>query len=250
FARDPGKALVREHVERGGRAAVLDGSDLVHLDGRETWKLGAIGELPFLFGGAAAHNVSNALGAIAVAFELGLDAAGIRAGLARFASDPADNPGRLNEFDLGGVRALCDFAHNPHGMKALVSMIRALPAKRRLVILGQAGDRDDESIRELVRLTVASAPERIVLKEMPEHLRGRAPGAVVELIASELEQLDYPAERIERAADEMDAVRKALEWAQPGDLLLLLLHAQRKAVLERLERVRRAGWTPGKPLPL
>jgi len=144
---------------------------------------------------------------------------------------------------------LCDFAHNPHGMSAMISMIRALPAKRRLVILGQAGDRDDASIRELVRLTVEADPERVVIKEMPEHLRGREPGAVVRLIADELAHLGYPGERVERASDEMDAVRKALRWAAPGDLLLLLLHAQRKAVLEWLERVRRVEWVPGRPLP-
>ncbi|MEO6711094.1 MAG: Mur ligase family protein [Planctomycetota bacterium] len=249
FTREADHPLVRLHVARGGAAAVLDQGALWYLASREPRRLASIDELPFLFGGAALHNVSNALGAIATAFALDLDEQAVRRGLGSFSSDTEDNPGRLNEFDLGGVRALCDFAHNPHGMGALVAMIRALEAKRRLVILGQAGDRDDASIRELARLTLEARPERIVIKEMPEHLRGRPPGAVVGVIADELDRLGYPKSCVEIADDEMDAVRRSLLWARPGDVLLLLLHAQRNPVLQWLERVRQAGWKPGLPLP-
>jgi UDP-N-acetylmuramyl tripeptide synthase len=249
FTCHPGDARVREHIARGGPAALLDQGALWHFSSREPRRIAALDEVPFLFGGAAAHNVSNALGAIAAGFALGLDSDAIRTGLAQFSSNPENNPGRLNEFDLGGVRALCDFAHNPHGMQALVSMIRGLPAQRRLVILGQAGDRDDESIRELVRLTVAAAPDRVVIKEMPEHLRGRPAGAVVALIDDELARLNYPKAQVEHAQNELAAVRKSLAWAQPGDVLLLLLHAQRTDVLQWLERVRKAGWKPGLALP-
>ncbi len=242
-------ALVREHLRRGGEAAIRDGEALWYARGERRERILEIGEASFLFGGAAGHNISNALGAIGVAFALGLGFVAIRAGLMRFSSDPEHNPGRLNQFEFGGVRALCDFAHNPHGMVALLSMLAALPGKRRLVILGQAGDRDDHSIRELARLTAEAKPDRIVIKEMPEHMRGREPGVVVRMIADELGARGYPKEDIEFAADESEAVRKALNWSRPGDILLLLLHAQRGAVLEWLERVRRASWIPGTPLP-
>ena len=117
------------------------------------------------------------------------------------------------------------------------------------MILGQAGDRDDHSIRELARLTAEAKPDRIVIKEMPEHLRGRESGVVVRMIAEELGVRGYPEHDVEFAADESEAVRKALNWSRPGDILLLLLHAQRGAVLEWLERVRRANWVPGTTLP-
>ena len=48
-----------------------------------------------------------------------------------------------------------------------------------------------------------------------------------------------PAERIEHAGSELEAAERALAWAQPGDLLLLLLHAQRAEVLALLQE--RAG---------
>ena len=62
------------------------------------------------------------------------------------------NPGRLNMFDLGGARVMVDFAHNPHGLEAILEMAVALPAERRLVLIGQAGDRTDTSIRELAEI--------------------------------------------------------------------------------------------------
>ena len=144
----------------------------------------ALDRVPVTLGGAARHNVANALAAAATAVHLGFDLAAIRAGLAAFDSSPAENPGRLNRFDLGGAQVLVDFAHNPHGLEALLSMAAALPASRRLVVLGQAGDRDDEAIRELARIVWRprpGRPDRIVVKEMPQYLRGRAAGEVPEL---------------------------------------------------------------------
>ena len=72
----------------------------------------------------------------------------IAAGLREFQSDPESNPGRGNVFELGGVTAIVDFAHNAHGMRAFLKMANAMPAARRLITLGMAGDRTDHEIRE------------------------------------------------------------------------------------------------------
>ncbi len=249
FTRDPGQRQVLAHLQSGGAAAFLEDGGLWYARGASRERILTVDEAQFLMNGAAGHNVSNALGAICVAFALGLGAGAIRAGLRGFSSDPKANPGRLNRFELGGLIALCDFAHNPHGMRALFEMSAALSARRTLVILGQAGDRDDHSIRELARLSAEARPDRIVIKEMPEHLRGREPGVVVGMIAGELELCGFPAANVEFADNELDAVRRSLAWARDGDLLLLLLHAQREEVLSWLDRLKRAKWIPGAPLP-
>lgn len=249
FTLDPRQPLVRQHLQGGGCAATLREGVLNWEQGSRRQRVIAVDEAQFLLGGAAMHNVANALGAIGAATALGIDVEAIATGLRGFASDSVDNPGRLNRFDFGGLCVLCDFAHNPHGMRALLSMTCALPAKRRLVILGQAGDRDDESIRQLASLSAQAGMDRIVVKEMPEHLRGREPGAVVRLIAAELQRVGYPEDQVEFAEHELDAVRRSLEWGRPGDVLLLLLHAQRAAVLEWMSRLSAAAWRPGQPLP-
>jgi len=53
--------------------------------------------------------------------------------------------------EIDGFRVLLDYAHNPHGLSALIDFASSLPATRRLLLLGQAGDRDDQAIRELAR---------------------------------------------------------------------------------------------------
>ena len=108
-----------------------------------------------------------------------------------------------------------DYAHNPHGMAALAGMVAALPARRRLVLLGQAGDRSDESIRELARSALALQPDRIVLKEMDRYLRGRRPGEVPGLMADELTRRGVPATAM-RPAGRPSWRRCAMRWPGPA----------------------------------
>ena len=79
-------------------------------------------------------------------------------------NDPADNPGRLNRFDLGAATVLVDFAHNPDGFDALFEAAAALPAERRLVLLGQSGDRERASTEGMARACVEAG--RLVSGEL------------------------------------------------------------------------------------
>ncbi len=241
--------VVQANVETGDETAVLEGDELVVHDREGREMIARLSEVPMTLGGAARHNVYNALGAICVARRLGLSTAAIRQGLVTFDSSAEENPGRLNRFDLGGVQAIVDFAHNPHGLEALLDMGRALPAKRRLVLIGQAGDRDDNSIRELPRMVWKTRPDRVILKELVKNLRGRELGDVPALMADEFRRLGAPEHALEHAPNELAAVEQALRWAQPGDLLLLITHEERERVLDYVKELARMGWQPGDDLP-
>jgi UDP-N-acetylmuramyl tripeptide synthase len=229
---------LQAHLAAGGDAAFLDGETLVLAHGGRREPVTTLDRIPIAHGGAARYNVANALAAIGLAAALGLPTAAMAAGLAHFASNPEDNPGRANLFDLGGVRVLLDYAHNPHGLAALLDLARSLPAKRRLILLGQAGDRDDLALRELARTAWALHPDRVIVKELPPMLRGRPPGEVPAVLTAELRRLGAAPESLEQAASEIEAVERALAWARPGDLLVLLVHTDREAVLARLEKAR------------
>jgi UDP-N-acetylmuramyl tripeptide synthase len=199
--------------------------------------------------GCARFNVANAMAAVALATAIDLPADAIAAGLRDFRSDPESNPGRGNVFQLEGVTAIVDFAHNPHGLKAFLEMANAMPAQRRLITLGMAGDRSDESIRDFVRTAWSARPDRVILKEMEIHLRGRELGVVPDLMADELRRIGVPENRIARASTEVEATRLALAWAEPGDLLLLSVLAERDQVIELLGGMVRRGWRPGQVVP-
>ena len=236
FGSDP--ALVA-HAGHSDAYTVLNGQ-LVVKRGPLTAPIANVDDMPAALGGAATHNVENALGAAALV--AGLPAAGgaqipieaLREGLSRFASGLGDNAGRGNLLDVGGIAVLVDYAHNADALAAVGRVAAAIPAARRLLLLGQAGDRTDDAIRGLARAAWALDPDLLLIKELGEYRRGRAEGEVPRLIASELERIGVPQSRYELLPDEISAVRRALEWARPGDLLVLLVHQDRPAVMQLL----------------
>ncbi len=248
FSLEPERPDLVAWLAAGGTAALLEAGHLVLARGRDRSPVLSVQDFPLGMKGAARFNLANALGAIALAEALGLPLEAMARGLAGFSGGPADNPGRGNVIELGDITVLVDFAHNEHGISALVAALKQIPARRRLYLLGHAGDRRDEDIRDVVRAVCADRPDRVIVKEMREVLRGRAAGEVPQLILEELRSLGVPPKRIGRADSELEAVRQALAWAAPGDLLVLLLHSQRKAGLALLQDLQDRGWRPGAPL--
>jgi cyanophycin synthetase len=249
FSLDSSSALVAQHLAKGGTAVVADGGRVVLAQGDRRATLLEIAEIPITFAGSAEHNVANVLAAVAAAAALGIPVPHITGALRRFGHSLEDNPGRANLIELGGVRILLDFAHNPHGMLALVAIAETFPAERRLLLVGQAGDRSDEAIRELARAAWKLRPNHVVVKEMETYLRGRAPGEVPGLLADEFSRLGVSQEAISWAGPEIAGVRRALEWARPGDLLVLAVHEDRPAVLDLLDRLAASEWRAGEPIP-
>jgi cyanophycin synthetase len=245
FSPDAANPRVESHLAAGGEACFLEDGALVLARGAERTAVTRVEEIPLTLGGAARHNVANALAAIGLAAAAGLPVEAMAAGLRSLTS----NPGRATLLDLGGAHLLIDYAHNPQGMAAMVELAVKLPGDRRLLLVGQAGDRDDAALRELALAIQPLRPDRIVVKELPEMLRGREPGEVSKVLREELLRLGSAPESVTLAGSELDGVRQALAWAQPEDLLILLLHAQRDDVLALLDRLREAGWRAGEPLP-
>ncbi len=249
FSLDAGNAVVRRHAEEGGTAVVLDGDVLVLLANRRREIIGPIADMPVTSGGAARHNIANAAAAAAAAGGLGISLDVVRTVLLRFGREPSDNPGRANVYDIGGVRIVVDYAHNPHGMAALAATLEGMPSKRRLVMIGQAGDRDDTAIRDLARASLELRPDRVIAKEMDAYLRGRAPGEVPGLMADEVRRAGLAASAVSTPGGEVASAREALAWARTGDLLVLTLHQERRKVEELLHELRKGGWTAGEALP-
>jgi cyanophycin synthetase len=245
FSLHSDRPEIRDHLAAGGRAALLVEDALVLATATERTIVAKLSEVVITLGGTATHNVANALAAIAAAQALHLPVEVIGKALQWFGQDIDDNPGRANLIELGGVRLLIDFAHNPHGMAALAATAATLPSRRRLVLLGQAGDRSDSAIRELADAAMTLRPDYALVKELDRYLRGRAAGEVPGLLMDQLQRRGLPAEAVSFPGSEVAAVRHALEWARPGDLLVLPIHQDRAAVLALIERLRGAGWKAG-----
>ena len=246
---NPDSEFITAHLKTGGSAALLVGEMCVFVNHGHPEEILDMTRIPATVDGHARHNVYNALGAIALARSLGLPADGIRRALMSFGTDSATNRGRTNFFDLGGARLLVDFAHNPHGARALMEMADAIPSERTMVMIGQAGDRDDASIRELTAVYASRFPDLIIVKEMKEYLRGREVGEVTGVILDELERSGFPRENVVHTQTELEAVQHALAWCNPGDFLILPVLQEREEVLQYVQQLLDANWRPGEAVP-
>ena len=250
FSASPTHLGLDAHVRSGGDAAcVRDGCAMLHRDG--VWcELGEVVAMPITLGGAALHNIENILGAALLAASIGIPLAAIRATLGNFGAVASDNPGRLQVYRFGGLTVLVDYAHNPDGLAALCGAASAISASRRLLLLGQAGNRDDEQLRALAHAACEVIRfDRVIVKEETELLRGRLAGDVPRILAEALVHAGLPAQHLEIASSEMAAVRRAFEWARNGDLLVCPIHVDKAAVLAWMSKLNDADWTPGAALP-
>jgi len=233
FSLAPDNDTITLHTDNGGLAFVLDGDELLKIENGARELICHSHEIPIAMGGAARHNIANALSAAALTWCLGVSLADIGTGLVTMQQD--ENPGRCNIYALDGFKVLVDFAHNPAAMAALFDMARAIPAERRGLCFGQAGDRTDDLIRELARDAWAIGLDRVVVSELGKYRRGREPGEVFEIIKDELLRAGALDSQIKHFEEEMESFLSALDWAQPGDLVILLALGGAAEIQEHLK---------------
>lgn len=238
FALDADAAALRAHREHGGATCGVRSGRLLLARGGEEHDLGAVASMPLTVAGSAHYNIANLAAAALAAAALGVAPERVAAVFARFGSSPSDNAGRMMRFDVGGVTVLVDYAHNPAGLRGLLGVAEHLRGEtgRLGMLLGHAGNRQDADIEEVARVAAGFSPELVVVKENEAHLRGRLPGEIPRIIRRALLRHGLRESALPVCASEFEAVRLALGWARPGDVLVLPVHsaAARAATLALL----------------
>jgi cyanophycin synthetase len=232
FARDHAHPALMALRAAGGSTCAVRNGDLVLCHADAELIVGKLEALPLTLGGAAAYNVANLAAAALAGMALEFAPESVTRALRRFGSAPLDNPGRLERWHYRGALVLIDFAHNPEALDQLLKVARALRPPRLHLLLGQAGNRDDEAITDLARTAARFSPDCVMIKELPAMLRGRMPGEVPALLLRALLAAGVPRGHIIEEPDEEAAARRLLEAAQPGDVVVLPVHT--RAVRERI----------------
>ncbi len=220
------------NVDFGESSCFVKDGMIVHWEGGSITEIAEVDDIPITLGGKASYNVSNVLSATAIALGLGVPVDAIRDGLTTFESDFKSNPGRSNYFDVGGVRVLLDYAHNVHGLNAILDTTSKLGAKRRIMTLSTAGDRTEKEIRELASAAAKDGIDDILVSDCVGYERELGTGGVPLILADELRKHGIEADVFD---SELDAVRAAFERAEDGDLLILLVKAERAESLEVIQ---------------
>jgi UDP-N-acetylmuramoyl-L-alanyl-D-glutamate--2,6-diaminopimelate ligase len=161
------------------------------------------------------YNVANALLALAVLAEAGVDPA-----VAAPAIATASVPGRMERVDAGQpYLAVVDYSHKPAAVDGALRALRPLTPGRLVVVLGCGGDRDRGKRPHMGAIAARGADLLIVTDDNP---RSEDPAAIR---AAVLEgALAVPAgERgeVREIGDRAAAIKAAVAEAGPGDTVLV-----------------------------
>ena len=130
------------------------------------------GDVDVVLGARGAQSVDNALAAAAAALELGVPLEGIAAGLA----DPDLSPLRMELLrTASGARLLNDcYNANPLSMRAALHALKALPARRRIAVLGTMAELGEYAAGEhaAVSALAASLDIEVLAVDAPDYASG------------------------------------------------------------------------------
>ena len=216
---DAENPAITDHLARSGIAVVVERDTFVVRRGKLRIPIAAVREVPLMMGGAARFQLGNILAAIATTYVQGIRYDDIRAGLLSFFPSPALTPGRLNLMRVGQGRVLVDYAHNAAAVAGLMDFVRALDAGKRVGVVTAPGDRRDDDIRGLGRLTAVL--DRVIIKEDSD-LRGRRPGEIAALVREGLVRGGLSEDQIDVVHDELEAVESAISMLDDRDIAVIL----------------------------
>jgi UDP-N-acetylmuramoyl-L-alanyl-D-glutamate--2,6-diaminopimelate ligase len=158
-------------------------------------------------------NVANALLALAV-----LDTIGVSPEQAGPGLREATVPGRLEAVDRGqDFLAVVDYAHKPGALRAVLETLRR-PGARLAVVFGAGGDRDPGKREPMGAIAAELADLVIVTDDNP---RSEDPVGIRAAILAGAQQQPRGAAEIVEIGDRRAAIRRAVEWASPGDVVVI-----------------------------
>ena len=222
---NPAHPLVKQHIQAGGQAFVLEQGMNGHMisiyDNETHTPLVWTHLIPATIEGRALHNVQNAMFAAALAYNMKVSLEDIRHGLRTFDSSFFQAPGRMNIYDEHPFRVILDYAHNPAAVRAMCSLVDRFKIDgQKTVVLSAPGDRRDEDIREIA--AIAAGHFDYFICRCDDDRRGRGEDEVAVMLKDRLLQEGISNDRIEVIPNEPEAVARALEMAEVGDLILVL----------------------------
>ncbi|MCF6289364.1 MAG: cyanophycin synthetase [Proteobacteria bacterium] len=221
---NPAHLLVKEHINQGGMAFVLEqginGDMITIYDNGAHIPLLWTHLIPATIEGKATHNVQNAMFAAALAYSMDKDLEQIRHGLRTFDSTFFQAPGRMNQYDEHPYKVILDYGHNAAAIKVVCQTIDRFDVNnKKTVVLAAPGDRRDEDI--LAIATEAAGHFDYYILKADDNRRGRDEREVPLMLQQQLIESGVKESQTKIIADEIQAVETALQNAQEGDLVLI-----------------------------
>jgi len=234
FSMDENNPRIKAHCNNGGLAAVHENGYVTILKGNWKIRVEKVADIPITYGGKATHNIMNTLPAILATYLYrNIKVADIKEALETFIPSPTQTPGRLNLFKFKNFDFLVDFAHNQAGLTLLSDFIGKMEGYPKVGIISGTGDRRDEDIRDLGKISAGCFDEIIIRQD--KNLRGRTKEEIVNLLVEGINQTKTKDIPITIIYNEKEAITYAYENAKPGSLITIMCDV----VVEALDMIKK-----------
>ena len=159
------------------------------------------------------YNVSNIIGATALAHQLGITREHILMGI----KNCSGVAGRFERYRLkNGTWAVVDYAHTPQAFGCILPTLKK-HARQLIVVFGAAGGKDIGKRSLMGQLAAQFADEVILTNDNP---RNEDPLKIMDAVASLLNK--YEQLKIHREPDRAKAIQLAYQLSQSGDIIAIL----------------------------
>lgn len=219
YSMNANSARIEEHCAAGGLAAIYENGYLLLRIGNHFIPIEEAVNIPITFGGKADFNIANALAASLGAYTSKIKLGIIRTALRSFIPSQESIPGRINIFEFNEFTVILDYAHNPHGVRALGQFIKTFEGNKVGVITG-VGDRRDEDISALGEEAAKIFDEIIIRHD--NDMRGRTYDEIDRLLSIGIHKIDAR-KPISYYSSECEAVEQVLKEGKPGSVLVVLI---------------------------
>lgn len=221
FSMDENNKRIQQHCNKGGMAAVFENGYVTLMKGSWKIRVEKVSDVPITYGGKAIHNIMNTLAAILACYLFrNIKAEDIRLALQTFIPSPAQTPGRLNLFQFKSFKFLVDFAHNPAGLELLCDFVNKFEESPKVGIISGTGDRRDNDIREIGRISAKNFDEIIIRQD--KNLRGRTAEEIINLLVEGINESKTKDIPVTILSSEREAITYAYKNAKPGSFITIM----------------------------
>ncbi|HOE62933.1 MAG TPA: UDP-N-acetylmuramoyl-L-alanyl-D-glutamate--2,6-diaminopimelate ligase [Candidatus Sumerlaeota bacterium] len=158
-------------------------------------------------------NLYNMLGAVAGILNQPITLEEIKTGLEK----NIVVAGRFQPVERGQkFSVIIDYAHTPDGMEKVMNAARAMNPSRIITVFGCGGDRDRSKRPQMAAIVEANCDYFIITEDNP---RTEDPSQIMNDIVAGVK--NQKSENFEIVYDRYEAIKRAIEIAKPGDLVIV-----------------------------
>ena len=218
FSLDRHHTLLRKHAAQAETVYFMSHGWIYEGTGSAIRQVVHVSDLPVTFNGAAEFQVANAMAALAACRAAGLPAIQVVRALQTFAPS-IQNPGRANLYAVREGYVLVDMARKPGAFEAIGRMAAHWRARCVTAVISMPSHRADDLIEEAARAS-AHAFDRIIIRADKD--QGDGASADVSRVLARAVKREAPECECEIISDEGDAITRALNDMETGQLVVLM----------------------------